>query len=97
MEQQVTLERKNFGFGKLGNCLCLWAKGEIFLTVGPDWIFNICMLTVMLIVLCMYLIFLAPSIVSASWQVIGLSIILANILFYSLTAFSNPGIVLVES
>ena len=90
------LSRKTWGFSTLGKCTCFWTNGRILFTLGPDWQFNICILTIILAVFAVFLGILAPLSVTGM-QLLGFIVLSTNLLSYCLTALLNPGVVLQSS
>jgi len=85
------MQKKNFGVGKAGNCLCFWFQKKIVLNIGPDWPFNLCMLTLIIGAFCGFLFYMAPR-VNPGMQYLGCSVISLLFVSYCTTALKNPGI-----
>jgi hypothetical protein len=80
------------GFFKLGNTYCLSIQGEIYVSIGPDWGFNLCLGLIILFANIFYLLIMAPR-VGQPMQSIGFAIYFGSLLCYLLTALKNPGII----
>jgi hypothetical protein len=94
MQHQSAIQFKRpSGFYKLGNCYCLIFNGEIFISIGPDWIYNIVFTGFILIFLILFIYVVALD-VSIPFQYLGLFIYLGALISYLLAAFKNPGIIL---
>lgn len=87
------MNRKQWGFSALGNCWCLWLRGEVCATLGPDWPFNLCILTIICAAFALFVGVMAPQ-VGFQMQFAGLVIMFTNLFCYLLTALANPGIVI---
>ena len=85
--------KKPSGLYTLGKCYCLLIKGEIYISIGPDWGFNICISIFSLFTLITFIFLIAPEL-EPLYQYIGLVIYLSTMISYWLTAFKNPGIIL---
>lgn len=79
--------------GVIGNCYYIapWFS-KPFIIIGPDWPFNLCILSMIIAVLLIFLIVMARM-VGPYMQMIGFLIIFTNLISYLLTALKNPGII----
>ena len=79
--------------GVIGNCYYIApCFSRPFIIIGPDWPFNLCILSMIIAVLLIFLIVMARM-VGPAMQMIGFSIIFTNLISYLLTALKNPGII----
>lgn len=84
--------KKPSGFFLLGKTYCFAIQGEIYLTIGPDWGFNLCLGTILFSTNIFFILVMAPR-VPIELQYLGLFIYLGTFLAYLFTALKNPGII----
>ena len=77
---------------KLGNTSCLYLQGEVILSIGPDWGFNLCIVSIILAALVFFFTIMAPK-VEPLVQYLGFAVFFTCLISYLLTALKNPGII----
>ena len=87
-----TIKPKISGFVTGGNTYCFYIHGEIYMTIGPDWGFNLCISLIILGALLFFFLIMAPQ-VEPGMQFLGFSIFALALLSYLFTALKNPGII----
>lgn len=84
--------KKPSGFFQLGNTHCLSIQGKIFISIGPDWGYNLCLGSILFGANLFFLFIMAPK-VTIELQYIGLFIYLIAFISYLVTALKDPGII----
>ncbi|OMJ81667.1 hypothetical protein SteCoe_17826 [Stentor coeruleus] len=84
--------KKPSGFFQLGNTHCLAIQGKIYISIGPDWGYNLCLGTILLGVNIFFIFIMAPK-VPIELQYIGLFIYLSAFISYLVLALKDPGII----
>ena len=80
-------------YTKLGNCFCVFLNNSLFIVVGPHWVFNLCIIPLISMILLGYIVYVVPQM--QLYPSIGGALIMFTCLFsYSITALKDPGIVL---
>ncbi|CAG9319376.1 unnamed protein product [Blepharisma stoltei] len=88
---EVKFQKKS-GISKLGKCIVWYSQGKITYTIGPDWMFNLCLLSIIISAMIFNVLVMAPM-VDPTMQFIGFSAITWVLMSYLMTALKNPGIV----
>lgn len=91
MESSRIYIKKPSGWVKLGNTYCLYLQGEVLLHIGPDWGFNLCILSLILSAIILFFTVMAPR-VEPLFQYLGCFVFFTTLISYSLTALKNPGL-----
>ena len=77
----------------IGNSYCVMFHGEIYITIGPDWPFNIGVLTAIIGALICFIYIMAKE-TSVFLQYFGFFTLLIMLISYLLAAFKDPGIII---
>lgn len=83
-------------FSKLGNCYCIFYNNSPFILIGPHWTFNVCALTLILIIISAYLTYLVPKMEYYS-SITGTLILFTSLISYITVSLANPGVILPDS
>ena len=81
------------GLFKLGETYCIGLNGSIYLHIGPDWGFNLCLLFIIISANLFFLLAMAPK-VELNLQMVGFFIYFGCMITYMMTALKNPGIIM---
>jgi hypothetical protein len=84
---------KRSTFTSLGNCYCIFLNDSLFIVIGPHWVFNLCVIPIIVMILTGYLIYIVPKMKLYS-SIAGTILIITCLLSYTITALKDPGIVL---
>ena len=94
MEEQGKITvKKPTGIFMLGKCNCLLINGEVYLTIGPDWLLAVVVLSFILSMLISFLAIMAPK-THPFFQYIGFLVFSSLLVSYLITALKNPGIII---
>lgn len=81
------------GFCTLGNCYVLVINGDIYLSLGPDWLFTIIIISFSFTMLITFIYIMAKE-VDLVFQYLGFFIYSLLLVSYMMVSLKNPGIII---